>query len=112
MRSGWAGGRRRAEWIERWFAEDEAVDLSDHVAAQIPPVPIALRAAFGLPSERIAAAGLLPHQGGDAAAEVVHDLVQMIPEGGGAEARHDAEIEADIDEGAAKGTAAHLALDF
>ena len=106
--SGWAGGRCLAEWIDRWFADEEAEDL----AAQIPPVPIALRAACGLPSERLAAAGLLFHQGGDAAAEVIHDLVQMVPEGGGAEARHDAEIEADIDHGAAEGATAHLALEF
>jgi hypothetical protein len=38
-------------------------------ASQIPPVAIALGVALGLLSERIAAAGLLPHKRGDAAAE-------------------------------------------
>ena len=53
-------------------------------------------------NEGLLAAGLLSHQGGDAAAEVVHDLEQLVPEGAGAEAGDDGEIEADIDDGAAE----------
>ena len=42
----------------------------------------------------------------------MHDLEDLVPESAGAEAGDDAEIEADIDHGAAERAMAHLALEF
>ena len=49
---------------------------------------------------------------GDVAAEVVHELEQRVPEGGGAEAGDDGEIAADLGDGAADGAAANLTLEI
>ena len=65
-------------------------------------------------NKRLLAAGLLSHHGDDDAvvAEVVHGLEYPVPEGGRAEAGHDGEIEADLADGAAERTAAHLTLEL
>ncbi len=52
------------------------------------------------------------HQGGDAAAVALHGVEQLVPEWAGAEAGHHGEIQADIDDGAADRTAAHLGLEL
>ncbi len=54
----------------------------------------------------------LAHQVGDAAAVALHDVEQLVPEGAGAEAGHDGQVEADIDDGAAGRTAADLGLEL
>ena len=63
-------------------------------------------------NERLFAAGLLSHQGFDAAAEVMHDLEHVVPEGGGAEAGDDGEIAADLVDGAADRATTHLTLEL
>src|SRR5579871_2750060 len=108
--SGRAGGG--GEWMDRRFADEEAEHLADGVGAQIGPVPGGVAAALGLAGEGFGAAGLLQHQRGDAAAEILDDQEQLGPEGAGAEAWHDGEIEADIDDDAADWAAAHLALEL
>jgi hypothetical protein len=50
------------------------------------------------------------YHGGDAAAEVMRVLEQLVPKGAGAEAGDDGEIDADLYEGAAEGATTHLAL--
>jgi hypothetical protein len=40
----------------------------------------------------------------------MHGFEQLVPEGAGAEAWHDGQIEADIRNGATEGAAAHLML--
>ena len=52
------------------------------------------------------------HQAGNAAAVPLHGVEQLVPEGAGAEAGHDGQIEANIDEGAAQRTAAQPTLEF
>src|SRR5450755_3223438 len=112
--SGRAGGRCRGEWIDRWFADEEAQYLADFVSFQLQPVPAAVQLFVLLLNERLLAAGLLSHHGDDdaVAAEVVHDLEQSVPEGAGAEAGHDGEICADLADGAADRAAAHLTLEI
>ena len=63
-------------------------------------------------NECLHAAGLLAHQGFDAAAEVMDDLEQVVPEGGGAEAGDDGEIVADLDEGAANRATSYLEIEI
>src|SRR6185437_4211739 len=86
--SGWAGGQWRlrvTEWIDRGFADEEAQDLADLVSFQMQPVQGAAELPVLLLNEGLLAAGLLSHHGGDVAAEVVHDLEQLVPEDAGAE---------------------------
>ena len=75
------------------------------------PVPVGCRACGPAPCRRPPAAGFLLHQLDDAAAEIVHELEQLVPEGAVAEAWDDGEIEADVEDGAADGAAAYLALE-
>jgi hypothetical protein len=63
-------------------------------------------------NEHLLAAGLLPHQGADTAAEALPDVELAVPERAGAEAGHDGEIQANIDEGSAEGAAANLTLEI
>jgi hypothetical protein len=62
--------------------------------------------------ERLFATVLFAHQAGDAGAVPLRGVEQVVPEGACAQAAHDGQIEADIDEGAAQRPAAHLALEF
>ena len=72
----------------------------------LPSLPVLLL------NECLLAAGLLAHQGFDAAAEVMDDLEHVAPEGGGAKAGDDGEIAADLDEGAADRAAADLTIEI
>jgi hypothetical protein len=115
--SGWTGGQWRGgvgEWIDRWFAYEEAEDLADLVSFQMQPVQGAAKLAVLLKNERLFAVGLLSHHGDDDAvtAEVVHELEQPVPEGGGAEAWDDGEIAADFADGAADCSTAHLKVEI
>jgi hypothetical protein len=42
----------------------------------------------------------------------LHDVEQLVPEGAGAEAGHDGQVEADVDDGAAERTTTDLGLEF
>ena len=115
MGSGWAGGRCSgggAEWIDRFLADEEAQNLANSVSFQMQPIQGAAEFAVLLLNEGLLAAGLLPHQVADVAAEVMDDLEHVAPEGGGAEAGDDGEIAADLDEGAAERAAAHLKIEI
>ena len=85
--------------------------LADHVPSQMRPVSPGRRAVL-LAVQGLLAAEPLAHQVGDAAAVALHDVEQLVPEGAGAEAGHDGQVEADIDDGAAERTAADLGLEL
>src|SRR5580700_5521917 len=110
--SGRGGGDRggEVERIDRRLADEEAEYLVDGISCQTQPVPVAVGRAVLLPRECLAAAGFLPHQRGNAAAEILHDVEQFVPEFALAQAGDDGEIEADIEDGEADGATAHPTL--
>src|SRR5271165_4407435 len=112
--SGWGGGDGGGgvERIDRGLADEEAEDLAEPVPAHVDPVPAGAADAVLLLGECLLAAGSLLHQLVHAAAEISHDLEQRVPEDAVAEAWDDGEIEADIEEDAADGLAADLALEI
>ena len=79
---------------------------------RLQPVQGAAEFLVLLLNEGLFAVGLLSHQGGDVAAEVMHDLEYAVPEGGGAEAGDDGEIAADLGDGAADRAAAYLTIEI
>jgi hypothetical protein len=109
--SGWAGGRC-LEWIDWWFADEEAEDLAEFVSFQMQPVHGAAELPVLLPNEGLLAVGLFLHHSPDVAAEVMHELEQPVPEAGGAEAGDDGEVAADVGDGAADAATAHLKIEF
>ena len=72
----------------------------------LPGLPVLLL------TERLLPAQFLLHQGADTAAMQADAVEQLVPEWTGAEAGHHRQVEADIDQGAAKRAAAHLRLEF
>src|SRR5690349_535449 len=65
-----------------------------------------------LAAKCLLAAPSLLHQAGDAAAVAAGQVEQLIPKCAGAKARHDGEIEADVDDRAAQRAAAHLGFEL
>ena len=76
------------------------------------PIQGAAEFAVLLLNEGLLAAGLLSHQSGDIAAEVMDELEHVVPEGGDAEGGDDGEIAADLDDGAADRAAADLEIEI
>ena len=115
-RSGWGGGYGGGgvEWVDRGLADEEAEDIAERVAGYVQPVPAGFGIAVLFFFECLAAAGFFAHQlvDGVAAAEPVHDVEECVPEDGVTEGGDDGEIEADIENDAADGAAAHLTHQF
>ena len=65
-----------------------------------------------LVAEGLLAATSLLHEASDAAAVAAGQVEQLVPKCAGAKAGDDGEIEADIDDGATQGTAAHLGFEL
>src|SRR5579864_1067714 len=109
--SGRAGGRC-LEWIDWWFADEEAEDLAEFIWFQSHPFPGAVRLLVLLLNEGLLAVVLFLHHSRDLAAEVMHEFEQPVPARGGAEAGDDGEIAADLGDGAADRSAAHLEIEL
>src|SRR5579872_204092 len=110
---GCGDGGGRVERVDRWLADEEAEHVAQVISFQAQPIPIGAAYAVLLVGECLATSGLRAHQSVDAvaAAEPVHDVEQLVPEGAVAESRYDSKIEADIADGAANRAAAHLTLE-
>ncbi len=65
-----------------------------------------------LAGKSLLAATSFPYEAGDAAAVAAGQVEQLVPECAGAKAGDDGEIEADIDDGATQGAAAHLGFEL
>src|SRR5579863_201961 len=102
------GGVERVDW---GLADEEAEDLAERAPRHVDPVPGGVGIAVLLLVECLSAAGFFLHQHADVAAETGDELEQLVPEGAVAKAGDDGEIEADVDDGAADGAAARLALE-
>src|SRR5690348_17939861 len=104
-RSGRGGGDGRGgvERVDWWFADVEAEDLEGGISFHTQPVPGAAGLAVLLLAKCLPAAGFFPHQPVNAAAEPVHDVEQLVPEGAVAEAWDHGEIQADVEDGTADG---------
>src|SRR6201996_3684962 len=106
--SAWAEGWR-AETVRRRFA-DEAAECAAHGRwTQVPPVDVPgvwVFVAFAQEGLLAPRAHLI--QAAEAAAIAPHCLFHLVPEFAQTETGRDAEVHADIGDGAADGTAAHL----
>ena len=107
--AGWACGCR---WKHRLLADDEPKHLTGRVPPPVRKVPDLGGASVLLSIERLLATVSFAQHGAWAAAVVMHGIEQLVPEGAGAEAGHDSQVEADIGNGAAYRAATHLALQF
>ena len=110
--SAWDEGWR-TETVRRRFA-DEAAERAAHGRwTQVPPVDVPGVWAFvAFAQEGLLAPRAHLIQAAEAAAIAPHCLFHLVPEVPGAEAGRDAEVHADIGDGAADWAAAHLGREF